>query len=298
LVDVIPSYLYQEYYDDDDLQGWVQSQNEMQQNYVDTFNALSLSIYTGPPNSLVKGALLDWVGKGVYGVPRPNLSIGHPLVIGPLNTEGCNMPCISMNDLNLFFRTKELVLPLNGYSQPEIADIINTSDDVYRRVISWHFFKGDGKYFSMRWLKRRIWRFCYGWNGVSPDYAWDPRSGLPHQAPIDQLEHGTFADEDDKFIADTEQISCTTDFNRNVGIRFVLGNRTVTGGEILNEFGCNGFGPSIGATTHDNRIMPLNDLESTYRSLHPIPFMDIFQEAVNTGVLELPFQFKYTVTIG
>src|SRR5215472_3249732 len=58
LTTVIPSYLYQEYSDDEDLQGFVEAQNEMQQNYVDTFNALNLPIYTSYP---VSGALLDWV---------------------------------------------------------------------------------------------------------------------------------------------------------------------------------------------------------------------------------------------
>src|SRR5215475_9895968 len=87
LTTVIPSYLYQEYTDDDDLQGWVEAQNIMQQDYVDTFNALNLPIYTGP---IVAGALLDWVGRGVYGMARPVIGPEVESTFGPLNTYGPN----------------------------------------------------------------------------------------------------------------------------------------------------------------------------------------------------------------
>src|SRR5215472_10372716 len=82
---VIPSYLYQEYTDDDDLQAFVDEQNGMQQNYVDTFNALNLPIYTG---AIIKGPLLDWVAEGLYGYKRPWVYAQKGQVLGPLNTWG------------------------------------------------------------------------------------------------------------------------------------------------------------------------------------------------------------------
>src|SRR5215469_3415087 len=144
LTKVIPSYLYQEYSDDDDLQGFVAAQNAKQQDYVDTFNALNLPIYPGP---VVSGALLDWVAQGLYGVPRPALSSGIVIREGPLNTWGPNF-LIPTENANI-----------NGLGQTTDESVVVTDDDTYRRVITWHFYKGDGKYFSTRWLKRRIWRF-------------------------------------------------------------------------------------------------------------------------------------------
>jgi hypothetical protein len=296
LTDVIPSYLYQEYSDDDDLQEFVAAQNTMQQNYVDTFNALNLPIYTGHP-SLVSKTLLDWVGQGLYGMARPAIGIGAPLQVGPLNTWGCNMPGHSMDIIYEYFKQPyrdSLPTMINELAQLTIGDVVITDDDTYRRILSWHFFKGDGKYFNTRWLKRRVWRFCYGWNGVSPDFAADPETGTPHY----DEEHGAFADADDAFIGNTSQISVSIGANRNVTIRFVLGIRTITGGEMLNAFGCNGFGPYFGAPLPNHAVIALNEMRSTYQPLPPIPFMYVFKSAVDTGALELPYQYNYSVHVG
>jgi hypothetical protein len=99
LTTVIPSYLYQEYSDDDDLQGFVAAINTKQQDFVDTFNALNLPIYTGP---IVQGALLDWVARGLYGMARPELDTGKPDLMGPLNTYGPNW-LVPMWDLPIDF---------------------------------------------------------------------------------------------------------------------------------------------------------------------------------------------------
>jgi hypothetical protein len=57
--------------------------------------------------------------------------------------------------------------PLNTYSFP-VTQFYTLSDDAYQRIITWDFFKGDGKRFCMRWLKRRIMRFLVGVNGIDP----------------------------------------------------------------------------------------------------------------------------------
>ena len=41
-------------------------------------------------------------------------------------------------------------------------DIVVADDDTYRRCLTWHYQKGDGKYFNIRWLKRRVMRFERG----------------------------------------------------------------------------------------------------------------------------------------
>ena len=267
LTTVLPSYLYQEYSDDDDLQEFVKAQNTMQQDYVDTFNALNLPIYPGP---IVSKALLDWVGQGVYGMKRPSIGTGLPLLIGPLNTWCCNW--------GPPYEVPPVVQPSgaipNTQEQLTVGDVYLTNDDIYRRILTWHFYKGDGNYFGTRWLKRRIWRFLYGTNGWSVEVA------------------------DDVSIADTEQISISIGANRDVTIRFVLGKRTITGGEMLNVFGCNGFGISIGATVPDHKAISLNELRTTYVTYPALPFMSEFKQAMDIGALEMPYQFHYTVHIG
>jgi hypothetical protein len=384
LTTVIPSYLYQQYTDDDDCQGFVDSQNIQQQNFVDTFNALNLPIYTGP---IVSDKLLDWVARGLYGITRPSLGSGVPSLMGPLNTYGCNwlVPMwdfdalvsfegnwhVAANTPNL---TPTDTFPFNGYywnavtanpAIPETApsglpgisgltiqqgdkilwnapqgndpplttiqptylqiraaaieaefglneiglygpfNVYLTNDDIYRRIITWHFFKADGNYFSTEFLKRRVWRFLYNKDGTSTDYAIDPMTG---RQPVNQI-----VEPGDVFIADTRQISVTLGTYRNVTIRFVLGERTVTGGSLPNKFGCNGFEPGfekvppwdIGTdiTPMPTGIVPpagiyINDLETSYVKYPPLPFMYIFKQALDLGVLEVPYQWNFTCYIG
>jgi hypothetical protein len=180
----IPSYLYQEYSMDDDLQAFVASQNSMQNDIVDTFNGLNLPNYTQYP---ISGALLDWVAAGLYGMLRPSLSSGIFKVLGPYNTTEYN------------------TLVYNGYEKLYPDQIVTTDDDIFRRILTWHISKGEGKNFSIQWLKKRIMKFLIGENGKNPN--------------IDQ----------------TYQISITFGPNYNVTIRFVLGSRTITGGAMYNQ---------------------------------------------------------------
>jgi hypothetical protein len=378
LTTVIPSYLYQQYTDDDDLQGFVEAQNEMQQNYVDTFNALNLPIYTG---LIVSGLLLDWVARGLYGISRPSLGSGRMNLMGPLNTYGMNWlvpmwdfpqltfpqgnwrvgtntPDISPSVANPFdgyYWNATTFDPLVGETAPaylpgiggktinsgdkilwnaklgiyiqtvsgaveaefglnEIGlygptNVYLTNDDLYRRIITWHFFKQDGNYSSVSFLKRRVWRFLYGIDGKHFDYL-DPVKGAPHPTGVWP---GSIADPDDAFIADTRQISFTFGTLRSVHIRFVLGKRNMTGGAMLNWMGCNGFEPAFGVTPPwdigtDTTPMPtgvvppggiyINDIETTYEQYPPLPFMFEFKQALDLGVLEMPYQFNWTCSIG
>jgi hypothetical protein len=286
LTTVIPSYLYQEYSDDDDCQGFVDAENQCQQDYVDTFNALNLPIYTQYP---VSDLLLDWVGSGLYGMNRPALSTGRPVLMGPLNTWGCNwiFPNWGVPPAQI-----QVKFGLNEIQILSIGDIVATDDDLYRRILTWHFYKGDGNYFSIQWLKRRIWRFCYCSNGKSYPYV-DPH--LNYEPPSGAMIGG------DSSIADTPQISVTLGVDQNVAIRFVLGKRTVTGGALINAFGPNGFEPARAKTPPWDigvAAITLNDLETTYVVYPPLPYMATFKEALDSGVLEVPYQFNFTCTIG
>lgn len=147
LQDVIPSYAFQEYADDADIKAFITAYNRLAQGYVDWFNQIDLPIYTNP---LIAGALLDWVGNGLYGVQRPTLQSGSSFTIGPYNTYAYN------------------TLALNTSQTTIVSSSFVANDDIYKRVLTWQHYKGDGFQFNITWLKRRIMRFLLGVNGTDP----------------------------------------------------------------------------------------------------------------------------------
>ena len=159
----IPSYLYFQYIDDQNIPALITSYNDLTQDYVDWFNTVNLPVYTG-----LQGALLDWIGRGVYGVARPSFST---TVINGIIGQIASVPYQG---------------PSSGAPTPNIANAISstqvyatstnfeTPDDIYKRVLTWFFYKGDGFDFSIPWLKRRIARFLYGVDGKDIDSAFTP----------------------------------------------------------------------------------------------------------------------------
>jgi hypothetical protein len=233
---IIASYLYTEYNDDDDLQAFVAAYNSYAQSYLTTANSLDLSIYN---NAMVTGKLLDWVALGLYGISRPSLEAARLIQVGALNTYPFDfIPLNAIETLDPFG-----VLP----------QYYATSDDTFRRVITWHYFKGDGKVFNIRWLKRRVARFLFGPDGTNPS--------------TDQ----------------TYRISVTFGPNHGVNLRIINNIRTVTSGSIVNTFSLNS--------------MALNEIYSTNVVYPLIPEGKIFKEAVDSGVLELPFQFTFNINV-
>ena len=206
--------------------------NTIAQQYVDTFNQINLPIYTGP---LIVGTLLDWVAAGLYGFARPSLSSGLNRNLGPFNTWALN------------------TLPFNAYKIVGPSNVTVTTDDIFKRIITWNFYKGDGKVFNIRWLKRRIMRFLYGTNGSAPN--------------IDQ----------------TYQVSVTFGVANQINIQLISGVRRVTGGAIFDRFALNS--------------MPFNAVKSAFTPLTPLPNAAVFKEAMDSGALQLPFQYEYIVSI-
>ena len=145
ITQIIPSYLYQQYYDDSDLQAFVSSYNTLAQEYLDWFNNLNLPIYTKQ-----SGVSLDWVSLGIYGLERPILPEGGYSYKGVYNTPQLD---------ELPFNQNVKIAPQNFYL---------TTDDIFQRCITWNFYKGDGYQFNTHWLKRRIARFLAGVNGTDP----------------------------------------------------------------------------------------------------------------------------------
>lgn len=146
LTAILAAYAFQQFADDDGIQALFASFNGIAQNYTDFLTDLNLPIYTG-----LSGSLLDWVAQGVYGIQRPSLQSGMITGKGLLNT----------------FQLNTLMLNSFVLSGSIAAFVVN--DDIFKRIITWFFFKGDGFQFSIQWLKRRIMRFLIGTNGTAPN---------------------------------------------------------------------------------------------------------------------------------
>jgi hypothetical protein len=202
----IPSYLYEHFSDDDDLQAFVAAYNALTQSYLNWFNSIGLPVYTGP---MIASLLLDWVLTGLYGYPRPVLPSGLVSDKGAYGTFFYGFP--------IAYGQLRRIGPDDYYA---------TSDDVYKRCATWHFFKGDGKYFSITWLKKRVMRFLVGTDGTAPN--------------IDQ----------------TYQVSVTFGPNSQANIRILNGIRRVVAG--VYGIGVYGRRPAYGgAETEWNQLTPL-----------------------------------------
>lgn len=147
LAGIIPAYVYQEYADDENVQAFFQAYNILAQGYLDYMNSLNLPIYTG-----LSGSLLDWVAQGLYGIKRPVLaSVQFGGLIGPFNTYQLNE------------------IPINSNIGLSTSQVFPVTDDIFKRIMTWDLYKGDGTTFSVTWLKRRVMRFLAGAAGT--DYT-------------------------------------------------------------------------------------------------------------------------------
>lgn len=145
LTSVIPSYLYIQYSDDDNLQAFVNSFNSLSQGYLDWFNNTPLAIYT---DKSMGGPLLDWTATGIYNHPRPIIS----------NASNSLLAGYGENYYG------QLAYGENEYLSSGASTL--SSDDIYKRVLTWNLYRGDGRHFCIKWLKNRIARFMYGANGM------------------------------------------------------------------------------------------------------------------------------------
>jgi hypothetical protein len=144
---VLPAYLYQQYTQDpysEDLQAFFTAYNIESQTRLDATNNLNLPIYTSQ-----SAPLLDWTVYGIYGYTRPTL--GTPNKFSSLNVYNT----VPYNTIAYSQDTE--IAPSNYYT---------VSDDVFKRIVTWNFYKGDGFQFNCQWLKRRIKRFLFGYNGI------------------------------------------------------------------------------------------------------------------------------------
>ena len=146
LSNILASYVYKQYEDDANIQALCASFNTLAQAYQTYLTGLNLPVYPG-----LAGPVLDWMAEGLYGIARPVLQYGSVRTVGPLNTYGPNTVNVGLN-------TTVLSGGVSAYT---------VNDDIFKRIITWKFFKGDGLYFNPIWLKRRIMRFLTCPNGAA-----------------------------------------------------------------------------------------------------------------------------------
>lgn len=250
LTKITPSYLYQQYNDDDNLQGFVAAQNALAQGYLDWYNKTPLPVYTDPA---ISGRLLDLVASGLYGMVRPTLPYGRSSSLGALNTYTTNRT--PLNSLFAVFKKIfgrigiDFAIGISPVGVLVLSDAKNfvTSDDTFKRIMTWNLFRGDGRNFNIRWLKRRVKRFLTGQSGTDPgiDETYDVRVVL---GPTNLI-----------------NIICTG------------GTVKITGQPVCNKFACNRLPPNGTSVTY-----------STSRG-------KLLRAAILSGVLQVPFQYRYQV---
>ncbi|MHA3054669.1 hypothetical protein E0H77_12505 [Acinetobacter sp. ANC 4633] len=185
MMQIIKSYLYQQYADDDDLQAFVDAFNNTAQNYLDWRNQTPLAIYTSP---MIYEQLLDWILVGIYGIYRPIFGLINqsppPAGGNTAPWNGFDIPTkINANGNTSAFTIVGPYETVTYNTRPfgYFSSVANSggattapaytvaSDDTYKRLATWILYRGDGFQMSLNWLRRRVARFCYGLNGADID---------------------------------------------------------------------------------------------------------------------------------
>ena len=127
------------------MQAFFSSLNTILQGYLTWFYETPLSVYT---SAGIYGPLLDWTAQGIYGISRP--------VLGTVTTTSAGI--LGTNVLGTH------TLGVLAITQSGTSAIV--TDDIYKRVLTWVLYRGNGLRFSIPWLLRRVERFLGGVNGA------------------------------------------------------------------------------------------------------------------------------------
>lgn len=144
LASAIPAYLYQQYQNDPALPAFFSAFNSLAQGYLNWFLQNPLGLYTSPG---ITGPLLDWCAAGIYGLYRPVLA-------SQTSEETAGYDSAVYN-----------TVPYNFLSYSASGNAQQATDDIFKRMMTWNLYKGDGQYFTIQWLKNRVARFLNGANG-------------------------------------------------------------------------------------------------------------------------------------
>jgi hypothetical protein len=145
LQNVVPAYPYVEYSDDPNVVAFFTAYNILAGGYLAWFNSTPLGVYT---SASVSGPLLDWVMNGIYGISRPVFSSLARRFVAGINSMPINTAAINTGKLY------------------QSGSAVEATDDYYKRVATWWLYLGDGRYFNITTLRKKVARFIYGVNGT------------------------------------------------------------------------------------------------------------------------------------
>ena len=169
---VVPAYVYVQYNDDPYVTAFFTAYNELAQGYLNWFNETPLPVWTIPS---ISGGLLDFIGSNLYNTPRPVISSESSSSSGAMATDPMATQAMA-----------SFLLNTSGTAQ-------SASDDLYKRVLTWVLYRGDGKQATIEWLRRRIARFLYGANGGDIDVGLITNVSISDQGTQTVGAYGTYA---------------------------------------------------------------------------------------------------------
>ncbi|MXV43589.1 hypothetical protein GS501_00655 [Saccharibacter sp. 17.LH.SD] len=143
-----PATPYQQFSDDADIIAFFEAYNALMQEIIFWMVGHPMALYIGPA---LTGNLLSYCALCLYGQFRYRISyVELRSVTGAIDTTTINRLSVDETVIDKRY----------------IGNSI--SDDLFKRILTWNFYKGDGLNFSIPWLKRRIMRFLTGDDG----HAW------------------------------------------------------------------------------------------------------------------------------
>jgi hypothetical protein len=185
LMKITPSYPYKQLYSNDPLiVPFFNTYNIAAQYYLDWYNQNPIAIYTSPK---VSGLLLNFVARGLYGLMRPTIS-NITTTYGAAEMNSIEMNSQAMNG--------------NSVTQDGTTEIVD--DDIFKRMMTWHLYLGDGRQATMPWLRKRIARFIYGLNGadITNDFLQYVNLSFPSTNNIEIILATSDISEQFKFLLD------------------------------------------------------------------------------------------------
>ena len=164
------AYPYVQYNDDPNTNAFFTAYNQLAAGYLQWFQQNCLGIYINK-----SGALLDWIGANLYGIPRPTIGTLSTSIRGAMGT--AYMGKFTMGMLSV--------------QQSGTASQLN--DDIYKRLLTAYLFLGDGKQMSIPWMRRRIARFLFGVNGSDATVEDQQQVSItrPHLPPVGAMGSAT-----------------------------------------------------------------------------------------------------------
>lgn len=155
LVDkILPAYPFIQYRDDENIVAFFDAYNELAQEYLTVFNKLNLGFW---PSEIINAEFLDWIALGIYGVKRERIiEIDYP---PPQKIEEDPIQADEFKTAGVYDSIEYNVIAYNEFKEKATLTTEYMSDDFFRRILLWNFFKDDRFQFSIPWLKNRIARF-------------------------------------------------------------------------------------------------------------------------------------------